>query len=107
MAMSSYPREVPRLTVCCRRSLLGWFAFEVGGVLKGIGAAIHPHHPGRLRSLCAPGVRHKGWNDDSVVRTNDTALIAELHPDPAFKHHDGFFHVVQVRALTISVYARI
>src|SRR5215469_8436961 len=77
--------------------LLGWFAFEVGGIGKGIGAAIHPHHPGRFRSLRAPGVWHKGWNDDSVVRTNDTAFIAELHPDPAFKHHDGFFHVVHMK----------
>src|ERR1700756_3191424 len=73
--------------------LLGWFAFEVGGIGKGIGAAIHPHHPCRVRSLCAPGVRRLGWNDDSVVRTNDTAFIAELHPDPAFKHHDGLFHL--------------
>lgn len=76
--------------------LLGWFAFEVGGIGKGIGATIHPHHAGRFRSLCALGVRRQGWNDDSVVRTNDTAFIAELHPDPAFKHYDGLFHLVDM-----------
>jgi len=75
--------------------LLGWFAFEVRGIGKGIGTAIHPHHPGRFRSLCAPGVRHKGWNDDSVA--NDTAFIAELHPDPAFKHYGGLFHLVHMK----------
>src|SRR5215472_5527495 len=77
--------------------LLGWFAFEVGGIGKGIGAAIHPHHPGRFRSLCAPGVRHEGRNDDTVVRTDDTAFIAELHPDAAFKHDDGLFHLVHMK----------
>ena len=77
--------------------LLGWFAFEVRGISKGIGTAIHPHYPGRFRSLCAPGVRHEGWNDDSVVRTDDTAFIAELHPDPAFKHYGGLFHLVHMK----------
>src|SRR5215813_4141957 len=76
--------------------LLGWLAFEVGGIGKGIGAAIHPHHAGLIRSLRAPGVRRQRWNDDGVVWTNDTAFFAELHPDPAFKHDDGFFHFVHM-----------
>src|SRR5207248_3864324 len=77
--------------------LLRWFAFEIGGISKGIGAVIHPDHPRCFRSLCAPGVRHKSWNDDSVVRTNDAAFIAELHPNPAFKHYDGLFHLVHMK----------
>src|SRR5262249_22050179 len=74
--------------------LLGWLAFEVGGIGKGIGAAIHPHHLGLFRSLRAPSVRRQRWNDDGVVGTNDTAFFATLHPDPAFKHYDGLFHLV-------------
>src|SRR5262245_3655469 len=76
--------------------LLRWFAFEVGGIGKGIGATIHPHHPGLFRSLRAPGVRREWWNDDCVVRANDTAFFAELHPDPTFKQYDGFFHFVHM-----------
>src|SRR5262245_4977278 len=90
------PRSLRRAMAIGSGVLLGWLAFEVGGIGKGIGAAIHPHHAGLLRSLRAPGVRHQRWNDDGVVRTNDTAFFAELHPDPAFKHYDGLFHLVHM-----------
>src|SRR5215211_839949 len=76
--------------------LLGWLAFEVGGIGKGVGAAVHPYHSGRFRSLRAPGVRRQRWNDNGIVGTNDTAFFAKLHPDPAFKHYDGLFYPVHV-----------
>src|SRR5262245_63802870 len=77
-------------------ALLGWLAFEVGGIGKGVRAAIHPHHAGLFRSLRAPGVRRQRWNDDGVVGTNDTAFFAELPTDPAFKHDSGFLHFVHM-----------
>src|SRR5262249_1792303 len=94
----SRPSALGGLEVNSTRSgvLLGWLAFEVGGIGKGVRAAIHPHHAGLFRSLRAPGVRRQRWNDDGVVGTNDTAFFAELHPDPAFKHDDGFFHFVHM-----------